>query len=172
MAPTTSNHSSHEWFRAAKHKPRALDKIKSEISRSYERRYIFRRPHPLQYRKDEDQFKANLHDVEHLAPVISDEITPVQSRNAHMEKSRSDEDPVESQEVRLRQARVTEKHRRAQFGEFERDSSYLNNFIQMLMRQQTCFSTWSWYGSRRLNQKCPNSLILGRIHCNPCRNFL
>lgn len=99
-----SSHPSRKWIQN-KTKPTALDEVEEEISRSYSRKYLLRRPHPLQYEKvGEGKFRAD-DEIEGIVPVSSSHA---------LSERRSKEDEVDVKELRLRQAKVTEKQRRAQ----------------------------------------------------------
>ena len=84
-----------------------LEEIEEEINRTHERKYLFRRPHPLQYEKaGEGKFQA----TDDLEGTIA--VAPSLSHVASTEQKADDD--VTTEERRLGEARITAKQRRAQ----------------------------------------------------------
>jgi len=84
-----------------------LEEIEEEINRTHERKYLFRRPHPLQYEKvGEGKFEA----TDDLEGTVA--ITPSISHALSTEQKADDD--VSAEERRLKEAKITAKQRRAQ----------------------------------------------------------
>jgi len=103
MSSGTSRH----WLKH-RNQVAVLEEVEEEISRTYERKYLLRRPHPLQFEKvGEGKFEA-AEDLESTVPV-SQSITPTASHALGREETTEN-----LRELRLKQARVSEKQRRSQ----------------------------------------------------------
>jgi hypothetical protein len=98
------------WLKE-KTEPTSLDEVEEEISTSYSRKYLFRRPHPLQYEKDgEGQFAAS-EDLESIVPVTN---SNTQSSSQEVKHGKSHGGTTNVKESRLLEAKITERQRRSQ----------------------------------------------------------